>query len=208
MAQATGGSRDALQFIVDFVEGRIEPLAFADRLYEDESIERVLKDSALQWGTTPLGTNPYRFCIEQDFESSSGILNARNALELFLKRKGIAFTPDRSAQDRHELLLQVQPTWLDLDVDWVQRHVLVEANGKTGKDLERWLRNRLRELFRCHKRPPRWITHPAWPISENGPLYFLGQIALKDCDLFQDEAAAFVFVDPASGATETIIQIA
>jgi hypothetical protein len=36
---------------------------------------------------------------------------------------------------------------------------------------------------------------------------FLGQIDLPDCDLFHDEAAAYVFLDPAAGATQTIIQM-
>src|SRR5262249_6189697 len=33
--------------------------------------------------------------------------------------------------------------------------------------------SRLRELFRFHKKAPKWIQNPAWPINENGPMYFL-----------------------------------
>ena len=199
---------DPVQLVVGFVEGKVPPAAFAECLYENQALETFLSDPSLEWGSTYIVTNPYYYCLELDYGTTRGVLNAKGALQLFLDRKGIAATPDKATEQRHDLLTKVQPGWLDVDLDWLERTVLPEAGDRTGKNLETWLKGRLRELFRCRKRPPRWIQNPDWPIGENGPLYFLGQIAIDDCELFHDEAAAFVFLDPTTGATATIIQVA
>jgi hypothetical protein len=203
----TSPQAEPLQFIIDFVEGRVGTKAFADRLYEDKALEELLSDDSLEWGSTCIVTNPYYYCIEQDFGSASGSLNAQGALELFLERKGVAFAPSKDAGKKLDLLRRVQPSWLDVDTRWLEHTVVSEAGDRSGKELERWLRTRLKELFRCHKRPPRWLQSPAWPIGDNGPLYFLGQIALDRCEHFHDVAAVYVFLDPVSGTTETIIQV-
>jgi hypothetical protein len=39
-------------------------------------------------------------------------------------------------------------------------------------------------------------------------MYFLGQINLDDCEYFHDEAAAYLFFDPTTGETRTVIQVA
>jgi hypothetical protein len=43
-------------------------------------------------------------------------------------------------------------------------------------------------------------------MNEHGPLVFLGQIDIRN--YFHDEAAAYVFHDPVTGVTETVIQVA
>jgi len=60
-------------------------------------------------------------------------------------------------------------------------------------------------MFRCLGEPPEWIQEPDWPINENGPLVFLGQLSVLN--YFHDESAAYVFHDPTTGGCETIIQV-
>ena len=98
-----------------------------------------------------------------------------------------------------------QPDWLDVDLNWLEQYVIPEAGGLAGPELEEWLKNRLLALFRCVAEPPEWIQDPDWPINENGPLVFLGQLSVFN--YFHDEAAAYVFHDPTTGACETIVQV-
>jgi hypothetical protein len=44
-------------------------------------------------------------------------------------------------------------------------------------------------------------------MAENGPMYFFGQIRLERCEHFHDEAALYVFFDPKTGETKTVIQV-
>jgi len=80
-----------------------------------------------------------------------------------------------------------------------------DAGGREGAELRKWSRERLVERFKCADKPPKWIQSPSWPMNENGPLVFLGQMDIKD--YFHDSASAYVFYDPNSGEYETVIQV-
>lgn len=196
---------ESLASIVAFVEGHIEPADFEKRLYNDPTIEAVLNDDPTLKPGTYIGTSTFHFVIQQDFESPGGVLNVHGALSQFLERKQIPFLPTKSYAKLHEIILQAQPRWLDVPADWLKKNVLSAAEGRNGKELRDWLRARLLELFKYREKPPKWIQSPNWPIAENGPLVFLGQ--LKIPNYFHDEAAAYVFHDPKTGRCETVIQV-
>lgn len=198
---------EALRVALDFVEGRISAKEFEQKLYFNQEIEALFKDDSLRWHGTYIKTDPYHFLIELNYDSPDDVLNAQGAVELFLKDRGVAFKRTPAYSDFYELLLSAQPIWLDVDTDYLKDHILPAAGDRQGEDLKTWLEVRLRELFCFAERPPEWIQSPAWPIGENGPMFFLGQIKVENRELFHDEAAAYVFLDPVSKATRTIIQV-
>lgn len=196
---------EAIASIVAFVEGRMEPAAFEITLHSDPEIERTLNDDTTLKRSTYVGTSTFLFLAQQDFSSPVGVLNAQGALSQFLERKGIAFRPTHAHAELYDVILDAQPRWLNVPADWLKQNVLAAAEGREGKELRDWLRKRLLELFRYRDKPPKWIQSPQWPIGENGPLVFLGQLRIPD--YFHDEAAAFVFHDPETGCCETVIQV-
>jgi len=198
---------EALQAALDFVEGRITGKEFGQAVYSDPAIEALFKDASLHWHDTYIKSNPYDYLIGLDYDSPAGVLNAQGAVELFLKQRNISFKRTAVFSEFYDLLLSAQPKWLDVDTAYLKDHILPDAGDRKGKALKKWLKARLKALYRFNKKPPKWIQSPAWPIGENGPLYFLGQIKIEGCELFHDEAAAYVFLDPVSGATKTVIQV-
>ncbi|KAA0140876.1 hypothetical protein FYZ48_06280 [Gimesia chilikensis] len=194
------------QIILDFVEGRIDSKDFEQHVYNDSRIEDLLKDDSLSWHDCYIKTNPFDFIICLNYDDPGGVLNAQGAMEMFLQRKGIQFQPSTEHSDLYELMLDAQPKWLCADSAYL-KSLLTDAGEMKPAELKKWLREKLLELFKYYKKPPRWIQNPAWPINENGPMYFLGQIKLADCELFHDEAAAYLFIDTTSGVTETVIQV-
>lgn len=198
---------EALQIALDFVEGRITPQEFEQKLYSDPQLEALLKEESISWSDTYIKTNPFDFLLWRRYDTLDGILDAQGAVELFLLRKEVPFQRTTVHTDFFDLLRDAQPTWLDIDTTYLQKQVLPEAGPRKGKALKEWLYDKIHDLFRFHSKPPKWIQNPAWPISENGPMFFLGQMKLKDCEIFHDEAAAYLFIDPASGETRTIIQV-
>lgn len=196
-----------MQTLLDFVEGRMNAKEFEQQVYHNPDVERVLSDETLTWGHTYIKTNPYYYLIELNYDDPGQIYDAQGAVEAFLKRKEIPFRHDKSFSETFNLLLDAHPKWLSVDTRYLTEHVLPEAGERIGDDLKQWLKSRLKELFRCYKNPPTWIQSPAWPIGKNGPFYFLGQIKLEDCPLFHDDGAAYLFIDPTSGETKTIIQL-
>jgi hypothetical protein len=103
------------------------------------------------------------------------------------------------------LILKAQPRRLDVDPSYVQNHILPAGEGKAGKALTEWLKGEFRKRFRFVKRPPKWIQSPDWPINDNGPLVFLGQLNVEN--YFHDAATVYVFHDPVTGACSTVIQV-
>jgi len=198
---------DALQTVLDFVEGRIGGKDFEKKVYSDPLMESLLQDETLKWHNTYIKSDPYHFLIGLNYDDPGDVLNAQGAMELFLERKGIPFNRTAAHSQIHDLLLAAQPGWLDVDTAYLQTHVMPGVGGLQGKELKAWLNVRLKELFRYHKKPPKWIQNPSWPITENGPMFFLGQIKLDNCEHFHDEAAVYVFLDPTTGETRNVIQM-
>lgn len=195
------------QIVLDFVEGRVSGKDFEQHLYHNADLETLLADPKLKWHDTYIKTNPYDYAIGLHYDEPGGVLDAQGAMELFLQRKGLPYKRTKVYSDFYGLLLKAQPKWLGVEISYISDHILPEANGRSGQELQTWLRIRLKELFRYYKKPPKWIQSPAWPINENGPMYFLGQINLDDCELFHDAAAVFVFMDVKSREIRSVVQV-
>lgn len=198
---------EALQTALDFVEGRITAKEFEQKLYSDSAIEALFKDASMHWHDTYIKSNPYDFLIWLNYDAPDGVLSAQGAVEFFLKKRNIPFKRATVYSEFYDLLLSAQPKWLAVDTAYLKERILPEAGDRQGKALKEWLKAKLKDLFRYNKTPPKWIQSPAWPIGENGPMYFLGQVKIENCELFHDEAAAYVFLDPVNGATKTVIQV-
>ena len=140
-----------------------------------------------------------------DFRHPGEVLSAQDALARFLAGQNVPVQPSPQPADDYRLLLSAQPEWLDVDAAFLQKLLAEAPPDATPKERQKWLRQRLQEKFRCAHRPPRWLQSPQWPIGEHGPLVFLGQLAVKD---FHDEAAVYVFHDPATGECRSVLQVA
>ncbi len=198
---------EELDTIVAFVEGRIDPKEFERQLYANpDGFEQVLSaDPDRPAGY--LGQGVFLFIIQQDFDHFGSVLNVHGALQNYLARNGIASDATEAYGQYFDLLLSAQPGWLDVvESDYFLKEVLPDAGKRTGDDLRQWIYNQLLERFQCVQEPPHWIQSPEWPIKENGPLVFLGQVNVEG--YFHDDAAAYVFYDATNGACDTILQVA
>lgn len=197
---------EPIEIIINFVEGRMTGKEFEQQVYNNAQIEELLKDESLTWFDTYIKTNPYDFLIWLDYDDPGGVLNAQGAMELFLERKGIENKPSKEQSRLYDALLDAQPKWLSVRSNYLKT-LIADLDTTDLPGLKHALKEKLLSLFRYNKKPPKWIQSPDWPIGDNGPLYFLGQIKLAGCELFHDEAAAYLFIDTATGTTETVIQV-
>lgn len=194
-----------LQQIIDFVEGQLESKTFEKILYENPRFEEVLNDDPYLPTNTYVGTDVYLYVIQQNFNSLAGVLNVHGALAQLLERNGVSVQPTKKYSEFYNLILSAQPKWLDVDPAYIQREIISAAGNLPEKELKKWLRSELLKRFKYVTKPPRWIQGANWPINENGPLVFLGQIQVNN--YFHDEAAVYVFHDQSSGAFETVSQV-
>ncbi|HLX64163.1 MAG TPA: hypothetical protein VKX17_23015 [Planctomycetota bacterium] len=83
-------------------------------------------------------------------------------------------------------------------------------NEYDGMDSEfaAWVRPQLSCWFVCFGSLPRWIQTANWPVVDSRPMVFVGQIDIPAATSpFHDEASFYLFYDPPTGDTRTIIQV-
>ncbi|WP_425616738.1 hypothetical protein NA78x_000392 [Anatilimnocola sp. NA78] len=195
-----------LEVIQQFVAGKISPPEFRDLLYNHDGFEELLTNdpNLKRPNYVLLAGSAYHFVISQSYDDAAGIVNAQNALCDYLKRNKIEFERTSVYEDLHDVLLDAQPKWLLVDSYWISQNIMPQAEGRTGKALLNWLKEQLHERFQFASKPPKWLRNPNWPLGPHGPLVFLGQVKIEG--YFKDKAAAYVFYDPESKETKTILQ--
>jgi len=63
--------------------------------------------------------------------------------------------------------------------------------------------------FRSVSNPPLWIQNPDWQFANGRPMVFVGQINVPaQASQFHDDAHFYVFWDPDTGETKTLVQVA
>lgn len=194
----------AVDTLKQFVEGRMEIRSFEDALYNSADIESLLAaERAPRYASS--SHTLYHYLIALNYDSPVDVLNAQTALGNYLTAQGIDVQASSDKAELVDLIAVAQPKWLDLDAAYVQS-IMNDAPATLSQgELKKWLQGRILELFRCAKKPPRWLQAPAWPIGERGPLVFLGQLAIPD--YFHDEAIAYVFHDPVTKQCQTVLQM-
>jgi hypothetical protein len=79
------------------------------------------------------------------------------------------------------------------DVDEFVNHVKVKSH----------------EWFTFIHGAPEWIQESEWQFNNNKPMKFIGYIEIpRDSSLYHDDARIYVFLDPESGVTKNVIQMA
>ena len=197
---------ESLRSVSAFVSGELSASAFEQILYHTPEMELLLSvEKAPSYFHT--GTTVFHYLIALDYDDLGDVLSAQGVLTDVLNKHGVAVSPSDAPRSEYNLILSAQPKWLDADAKYLSS-LLASAPPSLQKKEERkaWLRQRLLELFRYVKHPPRWLQSPAWPISDSGPLVFLGQFNIDD--YFHDTAAVYVFHDPATGECKSVVQVA
>ncbi len=197
-----------IKILTDFVEGVISPEVLEKYIFENSNFEELLSDKTINLqGTYLARTNVYFFLMELNLKSLDGVLNAQGALELFLTRKGINFKASKKYKDEYSLILSTQPKYIDADMNFIEKYILPNDMTKSKLELKKHIKENFSRLFMYETKPPKWIQNAEWIIKNNKPLFFLGQLDIKNNDIFHDDGAVYIFIDQETGQIETITQL-
>ena len=85
---------------------------------------------------------------------------------------------------------------------------IVEGFTGSKEELLAHVRQHAKEWFPSVGELPRWVQNPDWQFWDGKQMAFVGQIDVpQSAGWFHDDASFFLFWDPQSGATETVIQV-
>lgn len=192
-----------IETIVAFVEGKMDVKSFERLLYQSQDIEDLLTAAdAPQYAHTE--TTLFHYLIAINYQDFSSVLNAHDSLAQFLSQRNISVTPSTKLAEQHHLLLSAQPKWLDIRGEYAQQLLNAAPDILNKKELKEWLKNEILKQFQYVSNPPRWLQTPEWPIQNQQPLVFLGQLSIEN--YFYDEAAVYIFYNPQSKECTSLIQ--
>ncbi|RQO75323.1 hypothetical protein DBR43_08170 [Pedobacter sp. KBW06] len=200
--------QEALDFLKEFVEGKVSGPELEATLSENSGLEMLLSDDSLNWtGTYVSASGPFLYLAALNLKTIVGCYDAQGLIQLFLTKKEISFSVYKGYEERYSLILETQPGYIDADTVFVEKYILPAAEGlKVKSEIKQAIKGRFNELFRYHKKAPKWIQSPQWIIKEDRPLFFLGQFEIKDCQLFKDNGFVYLFVNEDNGAIESVKQ--
>ncbi|HCA05739.1 hypothetical protein [Chryseobacterium sp.] len=198
---------DEIQILKDFVEGKLSDKDFEQQLYTNQDLEKRLSDPAIDWqGTYLQNTTAYFYLIEQNYKNAEGRLNAHGTVQLFLSKIGVEITASAQKSDEYEFILNNSPKYIDADAGFIEQRILPKDKTLSKSEQKQYIKQRYTELFKYQTKPPKWIQNPEWPIKNNLPLFFLGQIEIIKGDFFHDEGSMYLFMDPETEIIDIVKQ--
>ncbi|MCQ9427423.1 hypothetical protein NRB16_28315 [Pseudomonas sp. LJDD11] len=191
-----------LEIIKAFVESLMTPDEFENQLRDNPALSAVLQEgfSLPNYVEEP---DLYTFAIGQDYSNVESIFNTQVLLSSFLQSRAVEHERSTRYEDLFNLLLKVQPKWLSLSSGYLSS-LLEMAPSQKPKELQAWLKDKIKDEFRYLKTSPKWLQAPAWPIENGKPLVFVGQLDVSD--LSHDTSQAYVFFNAAANTFHTFKQ--
>lgn len=198
---------EAITILKKFAEGTITDQELERQLQENPQIEACLSDPSLDWHTTYLQhTTPYLYLAEMNIQTLTGRYEAQAMIQLFLEKSGIKCVDYKKYREDYELIHRAQPKYIDAPAAFIEKHILPKKSEHSKTAQQQLVKERFAALFRFHSKPPKWIQNPAWPIVNEKPLFYLGELPIKKCNLYHDDGCIYIFTDPDTGSMTTIQQ--
>ena len=178
------------QIIVDYVEGRMTAEAFNKELLQNSLLKKELaKWQCKKEALKDYGYNFYEFLIKDWRFKCTNWNNVTIRyyllwwLEKLLMDTNISFLPCKKYEEDYNFLLDIQPTWLDINDDTIFQQIINEIPQDLSKSQRIKLgKEKVKALFKYDKTYPRWIQDPEWPIVNGKPLVFSHQEKVKGDD--------------------------
>lgn len=128
-----------IDIIISCVESKLSSTDFTNELYHNKDLENVLSENINIAPYIDSSGGLYLYLLSLDLESPAGKLNLIDALSRFLVKKGISFTASNTAEKTFDLLLKVQPKWLNIPDNYL-KNLISDNKDKAGKELEQALK--------------------------------------------------------------------
>lgn len=198
------------ELFIDFVEGIISPEEFAQKaknhkefcqtylskniIYFGNRLECKLLHRRLNQVLQKLSFNTYdRYLFEQ-------------AAQIFLQQNDVVFYKQFNYYDDYKKLIKYGLNYVNDSImfDYLEQFLSEKPNElQTDKQIEPYIKGKLKELYSCQKSPPQWIEGPDWPYAKNGkPLHYLSAKVVRP----YFEHKMFLFVNQESGEQVSIEQ--
>ena len=123
------------------------------------------------------------------------------AVALYLEYNNIPVKKTTQYYDEIRFRHAIQPSYVYIeDTDFLNSIIQQAPEGMKKGEKKKWLKEKIKSMFKYDVKPPRWIQDPEWPIVNGKPLVFKSQTRLT----INDERVFYTFYDPDT-LEETVI---
>lgn len=196
--------KSIIQILVKFVEGNISFKEFRDHIESDDSILSLLEDKNPNQDFPYQKNKTIKECLFfYRWESSAGRLNVHKYILRYLDFYKVANVPTPIYQDDWRFRIEIQPSYVNIrDDEYLDRIICSAPKELSQAQRKKWLKDKIKNLFKYETKPPRWIQDPEWPIVEGIPLVFKSQSKEKT----NDERVLYQFYNPINNEEMVIVQ--
>lgn len=189
--------------LIAFVEGSMDILEFERFFFLSNEMEPFLKaiDSIPEYVDE---VDLYQYLIRRNFKSPGDAVTIHSLFAWILEQLGVPCKPTKHYERLYDVLLKVQPKWLDVPSEYLSQFGKAFQEMSKG-EFKKFVSERLRNDFCYEKTPPKWIQNPTWPMANGVPLKFLDQ---KKIDSQHDETWCYRFSNGKTGEIISIFQSA
>lgn len=162
--------------IKDFVEGNITIEEFWEIYKKDISIRKCIYGERYKL----ISYFPYFDCDNEQLDKINldniGIrVTIFRMCKLYLQIKKIDFSPKNEDDDKYQMLSNICPSWLKVDVEFLTNIIQNAPMNLNKENKIKWCRHKITEMFKVEKYYPQWLQDPEWPIIDGIPLVFKSQ---------------------------------
>ena len=187
---------------VDFVEGTMDFETFWHNYQNNKDYYNLLDDKkpGMKYPKLKNQTINQNISIFSP-NTSYGKAQICHDIFLFLQFYGISAEETQVYVKSFKFLMSIQPSYILVEDEYFLNKIITQApEGLKKSEKNKWIKNRIKEMFKYDVKPPRWIQDPEWPIINGKPLVFKSQTRQR----IEDERVFYTFYDPDT-LEETII---
>jgi len=192
------------QELVDFVEGRVSFEVFWDKYESGKDYKKLLDDKKPNEKFTYQKGKTINQCLSFYLPSTAlGKMAHHSYIVRYLEFYNVLISPTAKYKDDYKYRQAIQPSYVSIEDEEYLNSIIASAPSElTEAQQKKWLKEKIKSLFRYDKSPPRWIQDPEWPIVNGKPLVFRSQTKNDP----NDERIWYTFYDSDTGEEVKIMQ--
>ena len=187
----------AIEILKNFVEEKLSTEELEMALYSNQELISLLENTKAKPYMNSNST--YEYLISQDLTSLDTKLNLVDIFREILDYMHIPYSSNSTTEKNFDLILEATPNWIPADMGYLNS-LYDKYKPKTVTTFKKIVK----EHFICMDKHPKWLQEPDWPIVDNIPAMFLGQLDISK--LKHDIAYLYIFWDKKTDRYIEVIQ--
>lgn len=192
-----------IQELINFAEGRTTFDDFWNEYQNNKEYKKLFEIKiGKKFRCFGKGTiNEHLLIYSHDTRMGKAVIHSDVCL--YLEYFGFTFKKYPRYHDDLQFSIDIQPSYAYIEDEDFLNKIIVEAPKDLSKtNQKKWLKEKIKSLFRYDNKPPRWIQDPEWPIVDGKPLVFKSQTK----ENINDERVYYTFYNPETQEEKVIIQ--